>query len=410
MDIDDDLLGVDVEVHAGHMRNWRQERRALKLENQNLANEVRKLRQRRADLIGLSKDYQHKLRESIGREKDTRVRPIIAIFHSIGESLPQEGAVDAEVLAHRREMLRKWTGLKDLDVFVRNAAWQTDVVRPGPHPTFNHREELLIYLIWFRRGFSFTHLKLLLGLGKTRTVEIIRNVLAELVEWSRLHVFFPNYQTWLFRTTQDFLNVFPNVYIFVADGTPLPSLSSTMPSLNRKMWNHKHSMIAKCVTIVTTIDGGVVWVSHTVPGGIHDREAWNAENIALLLARFYANLPLPPTAGPLGITVAIGGDKGYAGAIIPRGWTIFLPQGMKKFPYRDPPNTNNQQNLLYCPRRQDAKMDARFATYRRVVEGAIAFLKDNKIFVNPEFVFWHDAMLNDCLQVGAGLYNFNKYL
>lgn len=55
-------------------------------------------------------------------------------------------------------------------------------------------------------------------------------------------------------------------------------------------------------------------------------------------------------------------------------------------------------------------MDARFATYHRVVEGAIAFLKDNKIFVNPEFVFWHDAMLNDCLQVGAGLYNFNKYL
>src|SRR5690349_7097611 len=111
MDSDDDLLGVDVEVHAGHMRNWRQERRALKLENQSLANEVRKLRQRRADLIGLSKDYQHKLRESIGREKDTRVRPIIAIFHSIGESLPQEGAVDAEVLAHRPEMLRKWTGL-----------------------------------------------------------------------------------------------------------------------------------------------------------------------------------------------------------------------------------------------------------------------------------------------------------
>lgn len=54
-------------------------------------------------------------------------------------------------------------------------------------------------------------------------------------------------------------------------------------------------------------------------------------------------------------------------------------------------------------------MKPKFAAFRRVVEAAIAFLKDNELLVNPEFVFWQDELLNKSIQFSGALFNFNKH-
>lgn len=404
---------VDNEHRWRHLKNWRQERKVMKEELARLMAELHKQMTKREDIAGTAKRRKQELMDMRIAEKNARMRPIFAIFRSFGESIPpgeaEEVAIDAEVLHSRRAKLRLWTGLKDLDQFVADAGWETHVVKAGPVPTFNHRERLLIFLITLRKGFSFSHITLLLGFEEEHSARrIFVNILEELQPWSRRHMTFPDLNTWRRRTPPDFAAAFPGVLMFIADGTPLPCFTFSVSAARRVYWNHKHTMEAKCVTLVTTPDGGLVYVTPTVPGSTHDREAWNESGIASLLARHYASY------GQDNSHMAIGGDKGYPGIHIPFNWTLYLPQSTRNFPYRNPPDLHlprhgNYQPGIYCPRRIHSQMNAAFAPFRRVVEVSIAFFKDNKLLVNPDFVHWQDELLDKTLQFTGALFNFNLY-
>lgn len=409
-------MDVDIDAHHAHVRNWKRLKKALENELEFLQVQVRRLMTENDNIQQKSHRRKDELRNLRMAEKETRVRPIIAIFRSFGESLPANDpdveANDAVVLQARRDMLQKWTGMKDLDGFIRDAQWQTIVVQSGPRPVFNHRENLLIFLITLRKGLSFSNLKLLLGFQKKRARQIFAVTLEELLPWSRRHMFLPDLNLWRQRTPQTFAAVFPGLHIFIADGTPLPCLSSGIPGVQRINWNNKHKEEAKCITLVTTPDEGLVFITPSVPGSTHDREAWNQSKIAELLARRYAGAA---EAGGQNTSFAIGGDKGYPGIHVPLHWELYLPNTVRNFPYRDPPQIaplhgpHAPRIGVHCPKRPQSHMKPKFAAFRRVVEAAIAFLKDNELLVNPEFVFWQDELLNKSIQFSGALFNFNKH-
>lgn len=409
-DEDEAMLDVDIVSHTRRIGNWRRARRELESEINRLTQEVLRLRLK---LKGNTRKSDEKLKELADENARATQRPIVAIFRSFGESLPHDDVFDAEVLETRRKLVFKWTGIKDLDLFCQDSAWPTKIRASGPKPAFNNREQLLIFFICFRRGFSFSQLKLLLGLGRKRTTEIFTTVLAKLVQWSQRHVRFPDLAMWASRRSHDFVTVYGDrAYMIILDGTVLPILAPAVGAIRRLFWNPKHSFLAKCVTIAITEDGGFVWLSRTVPGLTHDREAINASDFRTLLRDHYLDVMRQIRDGQMPrLHLMIAGDKGYPGMIIPKYWTLHLTKTAKNVPYRQPPHDphDDPDFGFYCPKRDEIVMDVRLAHFRQAAEGAIADLKDFELLVNPQFVFTHNEVLDDCIQVAGGVINFNKY-
>ena len=103
--------------------------------------------------------------------------------------------------------MKGWTDIADFDRLVEDADFDRKDVVSGPEPLFNQREQLLIYLISIRKGVNFSHQKLLVGLGRTRTTEMWKRVQKKLVEWSHRNVKFPTLEQWILHLTKSPKNV-----------------------------------------------------------------------------------------------------------------------------------------------------------------------------------------------------------
>lgn len=358
-------------------------------------------------------DRDDALAEYAIREREVQRSPIKAIFWSCGESLPNDDECDAAVLEKRRNNLKEWTGIADFDRLVEDADFDRKDVVSGPEPLFNQREQLLIYLISIRKGVNFSHQKLLVGLGRTRTREMWKRVQKKLVEWSHRNVKFPTLEQWGLRQSNAFKERYPHTYMFLVDGTVLPCLTSSIPSVKRLHWNFKHSMSAKCFTILTTIDGEIVWASKSYVGKTHDREAWNLSGVAnKLLDAYQGDMRRMKRQRNDDTKLAIGADKGYPGIVIPEQWILYLTKSAKHVPSRPTAEFEVQHPSglrLFCPKRNQIIMDTRLATFRHKVEDVFSDLKDWQLLLDPVFVFTHTEELDDLIQVTSGLHNFNKY-
>lgn len=399
-----------MDAHYGRRSNWRQERKELENQLKNLTNEVLRMRREEYQLRRSAKILRNNVVTYQKREQEVNMRPIRAIFHSCGESLPPTDNDGPEVVEARLKKRQQWTGVKDFDEVVRDLDWQEKPSKPGPKPTFNNRESLLIYFIAVRQGFSFSALKRQLGLERRRAREIFGNALANLVGWSSRHLYWPTLEQWSYKTTPEFKRLFPNVLIFLVDATPFPCLSFSCPSVNRLHWNVAHSEIAKCIAFAITTDGTVVWMGPSTPGNIHDKEALNESDFCLSLATFYESIMKKIRDGTLDIQPAIGGDKGYVGAIIPDTFKMILPKGIKRWVTSDPTKYGRghyKEFQFYSPSKQQTLMTPRLADFRGKIENVIADLKKNKLLINPEFVHTHTDIFDEVVRVSLAVVNFN---
>jgi hypothetical protein len=199
--------------------------------------------------------------------------------------------------------------------------------------------------------------------------------------------------------------------MFFVDGTVMPTLKSVVPALNRATWNIKHAFNAKCFTILVTENGGIVWASKSVPGKMADRTAWNKSGIAPLLAETYRGVKERNLDGTdsTDFQLAIGGDKGYPGIWIPKGWQLHLTKSAKRtaFPSEVFTEPIRVKRTLWCPKGNQIIMDERLSQFRSVVERTIAKLKEFELLLNAYFVYNHNAELDNCIQVVCGIFNYN---
>lgn len=373
----------------------------------NFKQEISELAKRNSELKKFLADDQK-------AEERIRARPILAIFQSMGESIPDKTPIAGEeALMKRVKSLRQWTGISNMDHFWEEVReWFPNIESKKP-PTFSARESLLMFLMALRKGFNFSQLKLLTGLSRTQTTRIFKKVLKVLLAWSVQKLTFPTLDEWRARQSDLFRRLYDqNTYMFFVDGTVLPCLKSSIPALNRAHWNFKHQFTGKNFTIVITQDGGIVCASNTTPGKTHDRVAWNESNILGKLCQVYGDVVKSIENGELSknIRLAIGGDKGYPGIVIPRGWTLHITGKVTRVNWTDHKNAHYDPNLFYCPKEDKIVFDNRLAEFRSEVERTFGDLKQYELLVNPTFVWDHYEELDDCIQVVCALHNYNLYL
>lgn len=143
---------VDIATHRRKIGNWVQQRQAFERDLEHFMEENAHLK---AKLVEQEQSSEQEYQELCEDEERLVRRPIVAVFRSFGQSLPYEDVPTEDTLISRRALLLSWTGCKNFDRFCHDIDWPTSVVRTGPKPTFNNREELLISLIVIRRGFRF---------------------------------------------------------------------------------------------------------------------------------------------------------------------------------------------------------------------------------------------------------------
>jgi hypothetical protein len=332
--------------------------------------------------------------------------PIRAIFKSFGESGPIDPQPSALVFMKRRHNMKKWIGIQDFEVFMEEIDWEPNKKTMGPDPIFNRREQLLIFLITLRQGFTFSHLNMLCGLSRTRVTEIFTNVLNELYAWSKKVLKLPTLVQLSQMRSIEFVEEYGNVYMLFVDGTVLRSFHPSNDELNRMSWSFKHHQACKSVTVLIAENGYIVWVSETVPGKIADREAWNECEIAQTLRKTYAGtVDFDMHGRRVPFTMAIGADKGYPGIWIPQGWILHLTKSAKRADWSKSsmPSQLKAQDGLYLPKRPQVVMDERLAKYRAKVECVIGKLKEFELLNSQYFVHFHTHVLDKAINVAAAI-------
>lgn len=394
---------------SGRKKPWNQEKSELMALVSSLRQDLEKSRTEISILKRREVERDQELAIVKEQLRDVLAHPIKAILRSCGESLPPGESLTEEKMHACEEIRARWTGVLNFDNLCTDlgiANWKSV---SGPTPTFTFREQLFIYLLSIRQGLSWSLLSVLIGLGRTRTTGIWRRMNEELGKWSQKHVTLPTLEQWREHHTEAFRTAFPGTYIFFADGTTLSRWHSSIPSVSRVCYNFHHKDVTRNFTILTTVDGRIVWASSLVDGKTKDHEAWNESGIASLLEDTYrGQVNAEPNPSNPNIQLEIGGDKGYPGIIIPKSWKLRITGDRRSCPKSNLATYGYDPSLMYCPSKGDFLPGAGLATFRQRVEDVIGKLKKWKLFLNPRFVANHEDQLNILIQVSSALYNFNK--
>jgi hypothetical protein len=388
-----------------HPKNWKARERELNNAIKNYRQEYQLLSRRCHELYQSCENGKKNAEE-------TRRRPIIAIMESMGEWTSQmEPLADPKTIVEWSKNLKQWTGVCDMDLLWSEIGGEIPAEPSKKPPVFSQRQQIVIFLTMLRKGFNFTQMSCLLGLGRDQTRNIFKHALVFLKNWTLNEVSLPSLTQWRLTHTEKFIATYgPNSLMFFVDGTVLPCLNSRIGQMKRAFWNFKHMMTAKCFTIVVTEDGRIVLCSKTVPGSIHDRVAWNKSGLLDLLVEKYG---LPHDAiqnglVPPGTTFSIGGDKGYPGILVPKGWNLHITGMVSRKDWPSTLATEYDHEKFYCPGEDTMVMDNHLKTFRAGVECVFSFLKNYHLIMDACFVFWHKDILDDCIRTTCAMYNHNR--
>jgi hypothetical protein len=200
----------------------------------------------------------------------------------------------------------------------------------GPRGTFSPKEKLVIALLWMRRGFPKVLLAVMCSLTNARIGTILDEVCEDLADWAKSMVELPSIDDWQHSLTEDFQKDFPNTLLFFFDGTALRVFNSELMAVNRGNWSPKHRIVAVTFTILVTPDGRIVFVSPLYPGKLRDRKVWFESGINKALVEKYWRLMLDLRENQNTPILAIGGDKGYMGLVLPELWRLYITKSAIK--------------------------------------------------------------------------------
>jgi hypothetical protein len=172
-------------------RNWLQVKQRLVNELVQAKKELHQLLSEKLSWQNTLKNHEKVMVSANNQISLSRKSPIFAVFQSFGESIPELENPTIFELRARQKLLQHWTGVSDIDQFSEETGWRLDEVHSGPKPLFSRREQLLIFLITLRKGFTFAQMALLCGLQHKRLKAIFKNVLQSLSVWSQRFVRLP---------------------------------------------------------------------------------------------------------------------------------------------------------------------------------------------------------------------------
>jgi hypothetical protein len=347
--------------------------------------------------------------------------------------LVQDGNVTPREMEKIFEERLLWLGVRNFETLWNDVRPYLRVASRGPKPTFSLMQELAITLIWIRRGFGKGELATICGLSNTSITNIVTKICEDLQFWAYTWVKLPNLDEWQRSTPKDFMRFFPNTLLFFVDGTVLQIYRSDMLHINRDHWNPKHKIVSITFTILITPDGKIVFASEPYPGKTHDRKVWYQSGINQQLVETYGILMEKLRRQENVPTLAIGGDKGYIGLIMPQLWKLYITKSAKKVDSEEKANSwddvkspsSETKNLTVPLTSSDKSPSSTFqigkvsqemqsyptglAQFRSMVERTIAEVKDFNLLENRSFTTdYMSGQVTRVIQLACALVNFNK--
>jgi hypothetical protein len=298
-----------------------------------LASALRQCKKQQAQIDQLSNEleyYKH-LSEHLFSEMNA-MKCLLAGLH-VGDTfdpLLYDAKVDQLTKAKIVEQRRLFLGVDNIEELWSQVKEYLSEGKRGPKATFSRLEQLAVTLIWMRRGFPKAVLSAMCCMSDTRINDIVTDVYLKLQFWVKRMVRLPEIEDWSLSTPQIFRKSYPNTLFFFVDGTILEIFQSNLMVVNRDFWNPKHKIVSITFTILVTPDGRIVYVSQTYPGKHHDRKVWFDSGINQALVKKYWRTMLKLKAQEDAPILAIGGDKGYIGLVIPEQWRLYITKSAAK--------------------------------------------------------------------------------
>lgn len=390
------------------------------------------LNRERAQKRDIEKEKQKQIDKTLQDLQRIYSHPICAILETMRATKLDTilNEIENEIDMKIRKKRIFWTGLWNFRLLCISLGLREEDKKPGPIPVFNLFEQLMICLIWLRRGYTFSALSNLTGQGRKRTTDICSAFLRRYRGWTLSGLALPSIEELRARQSPEFNESFPNHIAFFVDGTVIPTFGSSIPTVRKMYWNPKHKKYAKTFTILVSQDGGIVTVTEPLPGKIHDRDAWNLSTICEQLALKYSSNFLDQNRPIL----AICGDKGYPDIDVPAGWRLILTKSAKN---SDPLDEGinpaldlaaiqeaplrlkmvrwgaigpTSQTHRHRPGLSGAILDARIARFRAQVEITFGTLKEWEILSNRFYNTDQNVSLSNSIEFICALFNFNKYV